>query len=53
MSFVGFVSGKQKIVDPSIDNEMPRIDALLTQRTGKCVWASVLLFVRTPYRQVV
>jgi hypothetical protein len=31
LSFVGFVSGKQKIVDPSIDNEMQRIDALLTK----------------------
>ena len=30
-SFVGFVSGKQKTVDPSIDNEMQRVDALLTK----------------------
>lgn len=29
--FVGFVSGKHKIVDPSIDNEMQRVDALLTK----------------------
>ncbi len=31
ISFVGFVSGKQKTVDSSIDNEMQRVDALLTQ----------------------
>ena len=30
-SFVGFVSGKQKTVDPSIDNEMQRVDTLLTK----------------------
>jgi hypothetical protein len=31
LSFVGFVSGKQKTVDPSIENEMQRVDALLTK----------------------
>lgn len=31
LSFVGFVSGKQKTVDPSIDNEIQKVDALLTK----------------------
>jgi hypothetical protein len=31
LSFVGFVSGKQKAVDPSIDKEMQKVDALLTK----------------------
>jgi hypothetical protein len=31
LSFVGFVSGKQKIVDPSVDNELLRADTLLVK----------------------
>lgn len=31
LAFVGFVSGKQKLVDPSIDSELLRADALLVK----------------------
>lgn len=58
LSFVGFVSGKQKTVDPSIDSELLRADALLVKelvsipgllcysslefRTG--IWYNLVLF---------
>jgi hypothetical protein len=31
LSFVGFVSGKQKTVDPFVENEMKRVDGLLIE----------------------
>ena len=56
LSFVGFVSGKHKTVDPSIDNEMQRVDALLTKELidapGLLCYSSLELYTGKWYNLV-